>query len=87
MIEAAIAQFVVANLVRLIVAGLVALAAGGGFLAVKHHYTTIGYQRAIDGVAAQDREAIDAADQARERVRACIHNGGVWDVAEGQCRR
>lgn len=79
-----------ADLVRpyitwLIVAVVVAAAGGVGFLGFRSHYTTIGYTRAINEIAAQDREAIDAADRARIRVRACRDAGGVWSTVEGIC--
>ncbi|MGX9389746.1 hypothetical protein ACWX0K_11030 [Nitrobacteraceae bacterium UC4446_H13] len=70
----------------LIVAVVVAIAGGIGFFSIRSHYTTIGYQRAINEIAAQDRRAIDAADQARMRVRYCRDTGGVWDATEGICR-
>jgi hypothetical protein len=51
-------------------------------------YTSIynrGWHAAIEAVAARDKEAVDAADKARARVRACYDAGGVW--AEGACKR
>jgi hypothetical protein len=74
-------------LVQLAVGAGIAAAAGGGFLTLKLHYTHVGYQQAIDAIAAEDKEAIDAADQARGRVSACRNAGGMWDQTEGQCSR
>lgn len=74
-------------LTQLITGSAIALAAGGGFLTLKIHYTDVGYSKAINAIAAQDKEAIDAADQARGRVDACRNTGGVWDITEGVCAR
>lgn len=35
----------------------------------------------------EDRDAADAASEARAGVRACYDGGGVWDRAKGQCIR
>lgn len=35
----------------------------------------------------ENRDAADAATEARARVRACYDGGGVWDRQAGQCRR
>jgi hypothetical protein len=74
-------------LLQLAIGAGLALAAGGGFVAVKLHYTHLGCQQALDDIAADNKEAIDAADQARERVRNCRASGGVWDTANGNCER
>lgn len=74
-------------LLQLIGGLAIAAALGGGFLTLKVHYTHIGYDKAIAAIAAEDKEAIDAADQARERVGACRNAGGVWDQSEGKCAR
>lgn len=44
-----------------------------------------GYNAAIEAIAAQDKEAVHAADQARARVRNCYDTGGVWQ--SGACQR
>jgi hypothetical protein len=41
----------------------------------------------VAATAEQDREASDAADGARVRVRACYDTGGLWDQRTGLCRR
>jgi len=74
-------------LVQLAIAGAIAAAAGIGFVTLKAHYTNEGYQRAIDGIAADNREAVDAADKARDRVRKCSLSGGVWDASRCVCDR
>jgi hypothetical protein len=77
---------------QLIVAAVLAVIVGGGFIGLKLHYTNVGdvrgYQRAINEIAANNKEAIDAADQARRRVRDCWNAGRVWDSTEqdGVCR-
>lgn len=45
-----------------------------------------GYDAAIAAIAAQDKEAVDAADKARIRVQRCRAAGRVWDIAAGVCR-
>jgi hypothetical protein len=72
---------------QILIGGAIALAAGVGWVALKAHYTNQGYQRALDDIAADNKEAIDAAHQARERVRNCRASGGVWDAARGICDR
>lgn len=79
-------------LAKLAIAAVIAVGAGGGWLGLKLHYTGVGdaqgYQRAINEIASNNKEAIDAADKARERVRACWNAGRVWDSTEqdGLCR-
>jgi hypothetical protein len=69
-----------------LIGGAVVIAAAlGGWGYCKVHYTKVGYARAINEIAANDRKAIDEADQARMRVRACRDAGGVWDVTQGIC--
>jgi hypothetical protein len=71
-------------------------AAGAGILAalliaagsrLYHHIERSGYDRAIAAVAAQDQEAINAADAARDRIFRCRASGGVWRTSAGQCER
>lgn len=45
-----------------------------------------GYDAAIARIAAQDKEAVDAADKARLRVQRCRALGRVWDISAGVCR-
>lgn len=70
---------------KLIAAGVVALVVIGAYWA---WHTTIynrGWHAAIAAIAAQDTEAVDAADKARALVRACYDSGGVW--SQGSCER
>ncbi len=82
---AIILDFLRPYLLQLAVAGAVVLVAGGAFVGLKIHYQNVGYQNAINAIAAQDKEAIDAADQARGRVDACRTSGGVWSQSDGVC--
>lgn len=84
---AVILKFLAPYLFRLAIGGAIAAAGGIGFVAVKVHYTNIGYQRAMDEIAADNKEAKDAADQARDRVRNCRDTGGVWNTENGVCDR
>ncbi len=66
--------------------GVAAFAAivGGGTAVYTHIYNK-GYAAAINKIAAQDQEAVNAANEARNRVRRCRDAGGVWDSAAGVC--
>jgi hypothetical protein len=86
-IGTAIAGAIAPYLIHMAIGGGLVLAAVAGFVGVKTHYTNVGYNQAMEAVAAQDQEAINAAASARERVRSCRDTGGVWDVTEGVCRR
>lgn len=60
--------------------------AGGGLTWVHHKIYQEGYDAAIAAVAADNKEAIDAANTARERVRACNALDGMrWDQVAGEC--
>lgn len=65
----------------LVVAGIFA---GAGYAIYSSIYNR-GWHAAIEAVAAQDKEAVDAADKARARVRACYDGGGMW--TQGSCQR
>lgn len=52
---------------------------------VKTHYYNQGWHAALEGVAADDKEAVHAANGARSRVRACRDADGLWDTTRGQC--
>jgi hypothetical protein len=59
----------------------------GGYALWSSHIEQRGYDRAISAIAAQDREAVNAADNARDHIRACRASGGVWRSSTGQCER
>lgn len=44
-----------------------------------------GYATAINAIAAQDQEAVNAADAATSDFRRCRDSGGVWRPATGKC--
>jgi hypothetical protein len=47
-----------------------------------------GYNAAIAAIAAQDKEAVDAAEKARSLVRECNATDGMrWDTTRGLCTR
>lgn len=66
-------------------AGALALTLAGGFAWQRQHYINLGWQRAINAIAAQNQEAINAAENARARVRECHARGLRWDQVAGQC--
>lgn len=59
---------------------------GIGWLVFAKHYENIGYAKAIHAIAAQDRRAIDARNNALETVKACRDSGRVWNVSDGVCQ-
>lgn len=46
-----------------------------------------GYDRAINEVAAKNKEATDAVKKAISNVESCNANGGTWDTVSGLCQR
>lgn len=62
-------------------------AVGASYWGWRSHIYNLGYAAAIEAVAAQDKDAIDATEKARARVRDCRNSGGVWDTARGVCDR
>ncbi|MGY3392923.1 hypothetical protein ACVWW6_005514 [Bradyrhizobium sp. USDA 3311] len=85
MVIAVLINFVRPYLVQAAIAIGILLAIAGAIEIFKVHYTNQGYQQALDDIAADNKEAIDAADKARSRVRNCRDAGGVWDAARGVC--
>lgn len=69
------------------IAGVTAALALGSVYSVYSHIEGKGYARAIAEIAAQDEEAVNAAREARDRVRDCRNAGGVWDTTRGDCDR
>lgn len=65
-----------------IVAG-VGLALGGWSI---HEYNT-GWKDAINAIAAEDKEAIDARNKALDTVRSCRASGGVFRPSSGDCEK
>lgn len=58
----------------------------GGLWWLAEALKDIGAQQAITKIETQDRSAADAASKARDRRRACVDGGGVWDTATGKCQ-
>jgi hypothetical protein len=78
---------VLSRKLRIIIIGgaIAAIAAGYGLW--HHKVFNSGWNAAIAAIAAQDKEAIDAARSARANWRSCVDDGGVWNASTGQCRR
>ena len=51
------------------------------------HYYNIGYQVAINQVAANTKEAKDEILKAGQSVDDCNNRGGNWDTVSGMCDR
>lgn len=58
---------------------------GGGYAYWHHKVYTQGYDAAIADVAAVNKEAVDAALQARKKADDCADRGFDWDVTRGVC--
>lgn len=85
---ALVAKFIAPYLLQLAIAGGLALAAGGGFVALKLHYEHKGYARAVHDVAVQNQEAVNAVNERRAVVRNCNGTVGMrWDQVAGECVR
>lgn len=61
------------------------IAAGGSVLGWGIYKYNQGHQAAINEIAAENKEAIDAATKARNVHRACVDTGRVWDTSTGKC--
>lgn len=61
------------------------VAAGGSILGWGVYKYNEGYTAAINEIAAENKEAIDAAAKARELHRSCVNTGRVWDTSTGKC--
>lgn len=78
--------FLLSPIGRYLIIAVVALGAiGGEYLYLRVHYYNSGYAAALHAVAAKDQRAIDAANKAREAVKACRDSGRQWNVANGMC--
>jgi hypothetical protein len=66
------------------VLGLLALLYGS-YKLWEHRIYRSGWDAAIAAVAAQDQEAVDAANKAGARIAECRASGGVWRASTGQC--
>lgn len=82
-----IARLVGPTLAPLLLYGVIALAAGAGWLALKTHYYNKGWAAALHAVAVKDDRAVKEADDAKGNVTACLDGGGRWNVVDGVCER
>lgn len=61
-------------------------ALGTAYVYWHHEVYQSGYSAAIDKIAAQDQEAVNAANAARLRIHECNFADGMrWDVETGKC--
>lgn len=60
-------------------------AIGGAFTYWTVHERNIGWQKAVDAIAAKDKEALHAVRQSISRVEECSRSGRTWDTVSGMC--
>lgn len=70
---------------KLAVAGALLAAIAGAYSAWHYTIYSRGYDAAIADIAAENKEAVDAADKVRSQVRDCFDGGGDWDVVGRVC--
>jgi hypothetical protein len=46
----------------------------------------VGSEAAFESIATQNKEAVDAVNKVRSRVRSCHDSGGVWSQAARECQ-
>ena len=51
------------------------------------HYFKLGYQTAINEVAANTKETKDAISKAGQSIDDCNSRGGTWDTTSGVCSK
>lgn len=71
--------------VRLVAMGVSALIALGALAWLHSTIKESGRAEVRAEIERQDREAVDAAREARSPVRRCIDDGGLWSTASGKC--
>jgi predicted negative regulator of RcsB-dependent stress response len=69
------------------ITGLIVIGIGVGWLSFKTHYENIGYQKAIQQIAKNTKEAKDAVEKAVSDTAACFARGGTPDDTTGVCDR
>lgn len=78
--------FIGSNLGRLLGVGLIGLVSTGlAYSGGRISGYNKGYQAAINKIAAQDQEAVGAADQASKTRMDCINQRKQWHVEDGTC--
>jgi hypothetical protein len=60
-------------------------AVAGGYAYWHHSVYQSGWDDAKADTSAKDKEAVDAANNSVDPVRACRASGRVWRTATGQC--
>lgn len=56
-----------------------------GALAIRQHYVNLGWDKALEGVKAQDATAKEAASKVQRTVDECYTANGTWSVITGSC--
>ena len=62
---------------------VVAIIAAG--VAIRHHYVSLGYHKAIADVKKQDDRAVEAATKVEKKTAVCTDQNGYWDVLSQRC--
>lgn len=70
---------------KLAIVGVLVASVGGGLTWLSVSQFNKGYNAAIADIAAENKEAVDAANKARQTVRDCNARGGGWDQSRGLC--
>jgi hypothetical protein len=68
----------------LIYAGAVVAVIAAG-VAIRHHYVSLGYHKAIADVKKQDDRAAEAATKVEKKTAVCTEQNGYWDVLSQRC--
>lgn len=71
----------------LVIWGLVTVGIGAAFTWWSVRQYNKGYNTAIEDIALENKEAVDAAKKARKPVEDCSDAGGSWDVIGRVCIR
>ena len=68
----------------LIYAGAVVATITAG-VAIRHHYVSLGYHKALADVKKQDDRAVEAATKVEKKTSVCTEQNGYWDVLSQRC--
>jgi hypothetical protein len=77
-----IVQFAFGPIGRILI---VAAAFFAAVFAYTAHERSVGAAKIEASIAQQNRKAVNEADSAEQRVRACFSTNGVWNDAAGKC--
>jgi hypothetical protein len=86
MITLAAIRVLLPSTAKLIALGVAATAITGVVTWWSLHQYNKGWTAAINSMAAKDKEAVDAADNASARFRECRDAGRVWRTSTGDCQ-